>query len=521
MAFSIQTNVASMQAQENLRTNQDFQARTITRLTSGYRINSSGDDAAGLAVANKFRSDTAELTQGVRNANDGLSQLQIIDGGLNNVSKMLDRLKTLATQSGSATYTGSRTTLDNEYQDILKEIDRQAANVGLSTGTYGGRNNADISVYTGGGGETQANSKVWVKLSGSANQVDSTGLGLSGTNVLSNATTALTNSRAMTGSTKVLDQSSTENFTFHVTKANGTSSDFTVKVDGKTAAGISGDEVVGQLNNVISGYGINASLDVNGKLQFSGDVAFSVRADATATGGGTSIVTANASVSSATMYSTSATSSADFTGYVASEKDTLTFKVGTQTASFDLTSVNAGTIDSALATLNGKLNGMGIYAVKTENAAGTTSGISLQSKASFNYAATHEDGTVAAQQTIFSAGSYTGAALAATDSSAPSNTTGTTTGAAEAAITKITAAVATLGSVQGIVGTGQNKLNYAINLAQSQISNFSAAESRVRDADVAAEAANLTKAQVLQQASIAAMAQANSAPQAVLSLLRG
>ena len=75
--------------------------------------------------------------------------------------------------------------------------------------------------------------------------------------------------------------------------------------------------------------------------------------------------------------------------------------------------------------------------------------------------------------------------------------------------------------MQGTVGTGQNQLSYAIQLANSQISNFSAAESRIRDADVAAEAANLTKAQVLQQASMAAMAQANSAPQAVLALLRG
>jgi flagellin len=85
----------------------------------------------------------------------------------------------------------------------------------------------------------------------------------------------------------------------------------------------------------------------------------------------------------------------------------------------------------------------------------------------------------------------------------------------------LTAAVSRLGALQGTVGTAQNKLQYAVQLAQSQISNFSAAESRIRDADVAAEAANLTKAQVLQQASLAAMAQANSAPQAVLSLLRG
>ena len=89
------------------------------------------------------------------------------------------------------------------------------------------------------------------------------------------------------------------------------------------------------------------------------------------------------------------------------------------------------------------------------------------------------------------------------------------------AVVAVAGAVSKLGTAQAAVGKGQNQLNYAVGLAQSQISNFSSAESRIRDSDVAAEAANLTKAQVLQQASIAAMAQANSAPQAVLSLLRG
>jgi flagellin len=89
------------------------------------------------------------------------------------------------------------------------------------------------------------------------------------------------------------------------------------------------------------------------------------------------------------------------------------------------------------------------------------------------------------------------------------------------AVSAVATAVTTLGSAQAAVGKGQNQLNYAIGLAQSQVSNFAAAESRIRDADVAAEAANLTKATVLQQTSLAAMAQANSAPQAVLALLRG
>jgi flagellin len=273
MSISIQTNVSSLVAQENLRVNNDFSNRTIERLTSGYRINASGDDAAGLAVANGYRSSVAELTQGVRNANDGVSTLQIVDGGLNNITKMLDRLKTLAAEAATDTFKGDRLTLDGEYQDLLGEIDRQAGNIGLAVG---GDSLANLSVYIGGGtGATGAT--VTIDLSGA--QVDAAGLALDSTSV-----------------------------------------------------------------------------------------------------------------------------------------------------------------------------------------------------------------------------------------------TDTTT--ATAAIAAIDAALGTLGTVQGTVGSGQNKLHYGIQLAQSQISSFSAAESRIRDADVAAEASNLTKAQVLQQASLAAMAQANAAPQAVLALLK-
>jgi len=97
---------------------------------------------------------------------------------------------------------------------------------------------------------------------------------------------------------------------------------------------------------------------------------------------------------------------------------------------------------------------------------------------------------------------------------------GDVTGNAVAALASITAAISFLGSVQGRVGSGENLLQYSIQLAQSQISSFSAAQSSIRDADIAAEASNLTKAQTLQQASLAALAQANAAPQAVLALLK-
>ena len=132
--ISFQTNYAAMVGEQNMGANQIFQTKTIESLTSGYRINSSGDDAAGLAVANGYRSQVAELTQGVINANSAASQLQIMDGGLNNISTILDRLKTLATESASSTFTGDRTTLNNEYQSLLSEINRQSQNIGLNTG---------------------------------------------------------------------------------------------------------------------------------------------------------------------------------------------------------------------------------------------------------------------------------------------------------------------------------------------------------------------------------------------------
>src|SRR5277367_6689071 len=132
MGLSIQTNVTSLIAQENLRTNTAFQNNTIQQLTSGYRINSSGDDAAGLAVANQYRAQIAELQQGVLNASNGTSTLQIVDGGLNNISTILDRLETLATESASATFAGNRNTLNEEYQSLTQEITRQANNIGLA-----------------------------------------------------------------------------------------------------------------------------------------------------------------------------------------------------------------------------------------------------------------------------------------------------------------------------------------------------------------------------------------------------
>ena len=178
--LSIQTNVNSLVAQENLNINNAFQSKTIQQLTSGYRINSSGDDAAGLAVANQYRNSVSELSQGVANGNDGVAQLQIMDGGISNIGQILDRLKTLAAQSSSGTFTGNRNVLNNEFQTDINEIDRQAQAIGLNTG---GSFAKSLGIYMGGGGgatsaSVLANGVVTVDLSKST--VDSQSLGLRG-----------------------------------------------------------------------------------------------------------------------------------------------------------------------------------------------------------------------------------------------------------------------------------------------------------------------------------------------------
>ncbi len=507
MSMSIQTNVNALTAQENLRTNNDFQSRTIQRLTSGYRINSSGDDAAGLAVANKFRSDTAELLQGVRNANDGISQLQIIDGGANNISKILDRMKTLATQAASSTFTGNRATLDTEFQALKGEIDRQASNVGL---VGGGSANTQMDVYIGGGGTNQANAKVSIDLSGSGNRIDTTGLGVSAASLQSGGVSVGTYD--LRNKTNVLANTNNDGqqvFTFNL--AGGGTVAATVTA---ATGGITGDNAVTQLNSALNSSGISAFINAStGILTFSSSAAFSTTI---AAGSGTGrvatndVATAAATADNSGLYRSATTNlNAGFQNLGAAETEALTFVKGGVSVVVTLQGSggdsSGATIGAAINKLSASLSGLGISVLK--DAAGTN--ITFESSGNFTV-----DKAGTAAKGIFNLVASSGTTQAPTaGSSATAN--------AMSAITALGNAVTNLGSVQGKLGAGQNKLQYAINLAQSQISGFSAAESRIRDTDVASEAANLTKAQVLVQASMAAMAQANSAPQAVLSLLRG
>jgi flagellin len=488
--ISLQTNVDSLNAQRNLGIDNSFQSKTIQQLTSGYRINSSGDDAAGLAIANGYRSSIAELNQGVSNANDGTSQLQIIDGGLSNISTILDRLKTLATQSASSTFTGSRATLNQEYSGLLSEIDRQAGNINLNSG---GTFNNVINVYIGGA-STTANASITVDLSGTSSAVDSASLGLGTSNVLGggvgisgNATRVDAPGAAFVkGTAGTNDQA----FTFNLF-SGGNASTITATV-AASAAGSSLTTVLSSLNGQLNKYGITAGTDSNGLLQFSGSTAFSVNA-AAAAGGSTTGITSAGTGDNTSNYTVGSGAGNAYTVPTAAE--TLSFQ--TSQGSVSATLAIGDNLDSAISKINAKTSSAGVYAIK--DSAGT--GIEFQSANSFS---------------VGSSLGATSQVLPAAASSSFVNATGPASGSTNNASSAIT----NLGLVQGRIGAGENKLQYASNLAQSQISSFSAAQSQIRDANVAQQAANLTKAQVLTQTSVAALAQANSEPQSVLKLLQ-
>ena len=612
--ISLQTNVTSLVAQQDLNVNSAFQHNTIEQLSSGYRINSSADDAAGLAVANQYTSDTVELQQGVRNANDGLSQLQIVDGGLGNISNMLNRMKTLATQSATSTFTGNRTTLNNEYQQLVSEITRQASDIQLNSG---GNLNTKLSVYIGGGrtSNQSGSSLVNIDLSGGTNAVDATSLNLNGTTVIgggssfnaTNTVTNLNNANALFLS----GGAGSESFVVNYVNASGAVTSSTVTLNA-TANGITGATAVTNINNQLTGTGVTSQIGPNGDLQFSGGSLLSIAAS-TAGGPTAPVVTTGSTLLNGANYQSTGALVPFVDGGGGPTSETLNLTVGGTNYDLTLTSATSGTTAAdtsahAVASLNAQLQGSGVYA--TTDAAGN---ITLQSSAAFSLAETNNTpgaggggagslanasgtantnvnvaftpftgtavqtldfneaggqdltltlnsanaGTSAdaanaitalfnaafgtpngansvtildagfswtMTQTSYTAGASGSGSLFGTTAQAETVTAPTTsasaTGNAQNAIGAINGAVTALGLVQGKVGAGENTLSYAISLAQSQITNYSAAESQIKDTDIAAQAANLTKAQVLQQASIAAMAQANSAPQAVLKLLQ-
>jgi flagellin len=354
-----------------------------------------------------------------------------------------------------------------------------------------------------------------VNLSGTQNAVDSKGLGISTTSILGGGAELSGNPAALntvnlanTATVFLAGQSQVFNFNIGVAGPNGVvaSQSEAITVNGGTT-GLSGDQVITSLNSSLSQYGISASIAADGTLQFGGTANFSVAA-AAASGGNAVATTASQTINTSNynVSSFAGAGAAVFANFTGTQTETAVLQNGAGSTTVTLNSTNADTIGDALTYLNTQLNGTGISAVK--DALGTS--ISFQSNNIFSVQET--------AQVTTGAGNLFGGVGALVVTPGASAATGV--GNSIQALAALATASTNLGLTQGTVGAGINKLNYATNLAQSQITNYSAAESGIKDANIAAEAANLTKAQVLQQASLAALAQANSSPQALLKLLQ-
>lgn len=542
MAFTINTNIASMQAQEYLRVTQEFQSKTISRVTSGLRIVSSGDDAAGLAIANGFRSDQAVLSQGIRNANDGLATLQTIDSGINNISKLLDRARTLATQSASGTFNGDRTVLNSEFQSVIEEINRQAQAIGLNQGGDFAKN---LSVFIGGGrgstsSEVITNGSVSVDLREST--VDARSLGLSGYSAASDSTydmsvyddgTAYDLESAIGGATSMTfnlsgvgfdDQQISVNLTGVQdlkglveainagisSAAGGTSAGAVALRNANITAQINADGTGFSLVSASSAFAVEAGSDAVAQRMFGLTTAANVKVAGglearsftftAVTAGNTQIVTISAIGSDGSLQSVDVT----------------------------LNNTNAATAEAAADAINTALlasNKDGLMKIVAAEAGDSTTPNRLTFASTGAFKVVVQSATAAVGLnggTAVTSDSTTDSTSETTlDSSGGANLSISTQESAELAVTALAEAVEKLGQAQAVVGKGQNQFNFAVSLAATQLTNLAASESRIRDADLAFEAANLTKAQILTQAGVAALAQANAAPQAVLSLLRG
>ncbi len=506
--FSLVNNVASSGSQFRLSNTNNSLNKTLQRLSSGLRINKSGDDAAGLAIANQFRSDSAVLTQGVRNANDGLSTLQIIDGGLNTISNLLDRAASLASQSASGTFSGNRNTLQAELDKVFAEISRQAENVGLggAAGTDEGRFNKAINVFIGGGANaTAAGNSVAIDLSSS--RVDKTGLNLNNLNIgtgTGNVTGAQDISAGLTAA---------ETLTFQTVGSSGELEMFSVSI----SAGASASNVLDTINNDsnIQSAGIQATLNSSNQLVLSSAGYFDVSSSQASAAGQIGVAAAAGDVAiTGAANSVTKTISAGTAG----STQTISFtgeQIGVANDAYDVSfatfaAVSLANADTIVDAVNNDstLRAAGVYAVRTNLAGSEVRFVSMNS---FNVALSSSAGAANATNNLDVLQTATPA------------TAGVLTGGedgAKAALDAIKAAIATLGDVQGKVGAGQNNLEQAIDLASTQIVNFQAAESSIRDADIAVEASNLARLSTLQQAGVAALAQANQSSQALLSLLR-
>ena len=485
----IQHNIAALNSYRNLTGNNNAVSKNLEKLSSGYKINRAGDDAAGLAISEKMRAQITGLNTAQKNAQDGVSLVQTAEGALTEVHSMLNRMVELADQSANGTYDNAvdRANLQKEIASLKDEINRIADST-----NFNGINLLDGSLSTSKLDLTN------VSMAGStaAKEVAATG---ATSEIVATANGADTNEQTLTIEYK---------------DAEGMSHSFSVKYQNDADK----NNVAKNIYNAIKDSELSSVFDIklnSDKVEFTSKVKGE---------GGASITD---------VKTTAGNSNVDEGG----RTDGVNAKVQTNAANTDIqagdkftlngktyefvTDANAKVSEGAigvivgadknatLENLNKALEGTGIKAEYATNdivfsAAKNGAALTLQigdTSADFN-------------QMEVSVGDMHADALGIADVDI------STQAGAKAAVDKIKAAINSVSSTRGDLGAIQNRLEHTINNLSVTAENMTAAESRIRDVDMANEMMAYTKNNILVQSSQAMLAQANQIPQGVLQLLQ-
>jgi flagellin len=500
MSLVLNTNISSLNAQNNLTSSQASLSQSLERLSSGLRINSAADDAAGLAISSQFTTQINGTNQAVRNANDAVSETQTAGGALNTVVSNLQSIRTLAVEAANGSNSASdRQALDAQVQQQISEITQIASQTsfnGLSVlnGTSG------VTTYQVG---ANVGNTISINLTQGvgANQIGAVASKLSevnGTPTGGGLTIAVGSAPAVTigASSLFATTATTGGATPFAYQGAGSAYAQAAAINGAGVSGLTATATNNQLATFAAPTG-NYQLSINGVSVLSttspaepavGDVINAINSFSTQDGG----VTAAASGTGLIL------TAADGSDIQIAQTAT-TGGLGTITA-FDPSAANgagaalAGAANVAVGVAGANVLGSGQLSLS----AGENIQVGGTGLADIGYAAA---GTITATGTLAGKNVLTVAG-------------------ANATIQAVDSALQTVSGFQSQLGAIQNRFTAAVSNLQSTAQNLTQSRSTIQDADFAAETANLTQSQVLEQAGISVLAQANQQPQLILKLLQ-
>lgn len=502
MAQVINTNIASLNAQRNLNTSQSALSTSLERLSSGLRINSAKDDAAGLAISDRFTTQIRGLDQAARNANDGVSLAQTGEGAIAEITSNLQRIRELAVQSANATNNSSdRAALDLEVQQRLAEIDRVSSQTSfngtkLLDGTFG---TASFQVGANVGETIDLNISSGTRtgqigqIATATSSVEATVAALTGSGTIqvgANSAVTVGASVAGTAAGQSLGSAFAKVEAINSASIGGLTATAVNTIE--LTAGVTTGTASGDLYSLaVNGEDIFASYDQNA------DGVLSTQQISDAINAKSSITGVTAALNGADLQLTAADGRDIAIGQTLAGSAGGGLSAGAGTVVGDVT-YRAGQIGTVAQATDGSVvaaavNGGTVTLSANENIVVTGDGALL--------------GFANANTTI------------AVDTKTLNSVDVSTVAGANDTISRLDSALKSVSDLRSTFGAIQNRFESTVTNLATTSQNLSAARSRILDADFAAETANLTRGQILQQAGTAILAQANSLPQNVLSLL--